>query len=68
MEIPYERISPKVLRAIVEEFVTREGTDYGHHEFTLLQKVERIEQQLEQGSVKIVFNPDDETCSIVSCN
>ncbi len=68
MEIPYDKLSPELLRAVIEEFVTREGTDYGHQEYSLDQKVERVEQQLKQGTVHILFNPEDETCSILPCN
>ena len=29
MEIPHSQLTDEVLEAIIEEFITREGTDYG---------------------------------------
>ena len=29
MEVPHGRVAPDVLRRVAEEFVTRDGTDYG---------------------------------------
>ena len=30
MIIPHEKLSPEALQAIIEEFVTRDGTDTGY--------------------------------------
>jgi hypothetical protein len=65
MEIPYDRLSPDILQAVIEEFVLREGTDYGTQEFSLEDKVAAVRKQLERGIVKIVFNPEDDSCSIL---
>ena len=65
MDIPYERLSPDILQAVIEEFVLREGTEYGVQEYSLEQKVDAVRRQLRKGLVKIVFNPEDDTCSIV---
>lgn len=65
MEIPYQRLSQEALENLVEEFVLREGTDYGHGEWTLEQKVHGVIQQLRQGRAKVVFDADRETCNIV---
>ena len=67
MEIPHDKLSPDVLRAVIEEFITREGTDYGMQEYSLEQKVEHVKRQLVDRRAVIVFNPEDETCSIVRC-
>jgi uncharacterized protein YheU (UPF0270 family) len=67
LEIPYERLSADVLRGIIENFVLREGTDYGSHEYSLDDKVTAVRRQLERRDAVVVFNPDDESCSIVPC-
>lgn len=66
MEIPVEELSADILNAIIEEYVTREGTDYGEQEFSLNQKVEQIRAQIDRGEVKIWFDPDSETCQLVA--
>ena len=65
MEIPYQKLPPETLNAVIEEFVTREGTDYGDRVFSLEEKISEVRLQLKQGSVKVVFDPDSETCNII---
>jgi uncharacterized protein len=64
VEIPHTALDPDTLRNLVEEFVTREGTDYGTHEYSLHDKVRHVLRQLEQGSVVIVYDSNSETCHI----
>jgi uncharacterized protein len=65
MIIPADRLSPEALQGIIDEFVTREGTDYGHAEPNLEAKCAQVRRQLESGDVVIVFDPDGETCNLV---
>jgi uncharacterized protein YheU (UPF0270 family) len=65
MFIPYKSVSSDVLRAVIEEFVSREGTDYGF-EYSLDDKVKAVEKQLEQGKASLFFDEKSETCDIVS--
>lgn len=66
MIIPHTAVKSDILRAVIEEFVTREGTDYGQTAFSLESKVEAVLKQLEQKKVFLVFDPESETCDIVS--
>lgn len=65
MEIPYSKLKEDTLRHIIEAFVLREGTDYGHNDINLEQKVSSVKTQLECGKAIIVYNPDDQSLSIV---
>ena len=65
VEISPESLSPAALRGVVEEFVTREGTDYGHAERTLEGKVDDVMRQIERGEAKIWFDPESETVTLV---
>jgi uncharacterized protein len=65
VEVPVSALSRDALRALVEEFVTRDGTDYGAVERSLEAKVANVLRQLDRGEVRIVFDPDSETTSIV---
>ena len=38
VQIPFETIDPQTLERLVEDFVTRDGTDYGLEERTLEEK------------------------------
>lgn len=62
MIIPPERLARDTLTALIESFITREGTDYGMEEVSLEQKVEQVRKQLDRGEVVIVY--DTETDSI----
>ena len=64
MEIPHSALAPDTLRNLVEEFVTREGTDYGGQEFSLDDKVRHVMRQLEHGRAVIVYDSESETCHI----
>ena len=66
IEVPPDALSPEALRALVEEFVTRDGTDYGAVEPDLDAKVADVMRQLERGEVRIVFDPDSETTTLVT--
>ena len=59
--IPYMTLSPGTLRAIVQEFVTRDGTDHSCVE----QRIEDVLLQFEAGRVELHFDDRTETCNIV---
>jgi uncharacterized protein YheU (UPF0270 family) len=63
--VPHTELAVDVLRAVVESFVLREGTDYGEKEFSLDQKVARVIGQLERGEAQILFDPETESVAIV---
>ena len=65
VEISHQDISQDALLGVIEEFVTREGTDYGSIEYTLDDKMKMILQQLLDKKAKIIFNLEDRTISIV---
>ena len=47
VEIPYELLSPDALTGVLENFVLREGTDYGAVELSFEEKVGRLRAQVE---------------------
>jgi len=64
MQIPPEQLSADALRGIIEEFITREGTEYGARELPLATKVAQVEAQLRRGEVVIDFDPVTDTVDI----
>ena len=64
-DVPYTALSPEALRGLIEEFVTRPGTDYGPREASLEQKVADVMKQLARGEVRIVFDPGTGTANVV---
>ncbi len=64
--VPPGQLSADALEGVVEEFITREGTDYGEFEFSLADKVQQVRAQLTAGSVYIVFDTRAETCTLMT--
>lgn len=65
MVVPYQELQPATLQALIEDFVSRDGAIHGHSDASLDQKVSAVMSQLRNGSAVVVFDPDDESCSIV---
>jgi len=65
MEIAYTELSTEALRGVIEEFVSREGTDYGHLDYSFEDKIEQVISQLKKGEVKLVFDSESESCNLV---
>jgi len=53
LKIPYDQLNPEALHGVIEEFVTRDGTDYGEIEVSLETKIAQVLTQLKSG--KAVF-------------
>ena len=68
MIIPYKELGEETLTAIIEDFVSREGTDYGAVESTFASNIAEVMSQLEKGEAVITFDAESETCSIVLAN
>jgi hypothetical protein len=66
VEIPYTALSAEALRAVVEEFVTREGTDYGPIVHSLDEKVAAVIGQLQREEAGLTFDPQTGTTTVVS--
>ena len=63
--IPWERLSEGALRGVSEEFVTREGTEYGDHDVSLDDKVRDVQRQLERREVVVLFDVKTEAVNLV---
>jgi uncharacterized protein YheU (UPF0270 family) len=64
VDIPMAQLAPDTLRALIETFVLREGTDYGVQELSLATKVGQVVRQLQRGEARIVFDPVTESVDI----
>ena len=61
MRILFTQLSSVALRAIVEEFVTRDGTDHSSVE----RRIETVLGHLESGHVELHFDEQTRTCNIL---
>ena len=65
MKIPYTELSQEALLGVMEAFILREGTDYGHEEITIDQKRSRVLSMLQSGEAEIVFYQGSDHIDIV---
>ena len=65
MRIPYTELSQEALLGVMDAFILREGTDYGHEEITIDQKRSRVLSMLQSGEAEIVFYQESDHIDIV---
>lgn len=68
MIIPYNELAQETLHALIEDFVTRDGTDYGLEEMSMQEKAAHLLALLEKGELLISYNEDTQTCGLVNKN
>ena len=61
MRIPHTQLSSAALRAVVEEFVTRDGTDHTSVEL----RIRKVLRHLDAGRVELHFDDTTKTCNIL---
>ncbi len=62
--IPISKLSATALKGVIEEFITRRGTDYGAVEASLDTKFKQVKNQLKNGTAVLLFDDETETTNI----
>ncbi|NLC08623.1 MAG: YheU family protein [Gammaproteobacteria bacterium] len=63
MLIPYQQLSEAALQGLLEDFVSRDGTDNGD-ETPYQTKIQRARAALESKQAVIVFDPATQQCQL----
>ncbi len=63
--IPINRLSMDALHGVNEEFITRDGTDYGEIESDMETNFNVVKSKLEKGLAVLVFDDESETTNIL---
>ena len=66
VEIPWQKLTPDAFQGMLEEMVTRDGTDYGESEVSVEEKIIQLRKALESKKAAIVFSPDTESWTVVA--
>ena len=66
IEIPNQGLTAGALAGIVQEFASRDGTDYGEVECSMADKIIQVEAQLKSGHLTLLFAPIEQSCHIVN--
>ncbi|MGI9318601.1 MAG: YheU family protein [bacterium] len=66
MRIPWSDLPAETLNTLLEEIVTRDGTDYGVAEKSTEQKVTHAKNQLLNGRAVLYWDPELESASLMN--
>lgn len=65
MIIPLSQLSDELLDGIIEDFILREGTDYGAEEVAFSEKKNQLLNQLKTGQIHVVYSELHETVNLM---
>ncbi len=65
IKLSIDRLSPEALQGVINEFVSRNGTDYGITEVPLETKIRQVKGQLKSGYAVLVYDSVTKTCNIL---
>ena len=68
INIPVDALSEDALLGVIDDYVNREGTDYGHRDFDLAQKRDAVRRELASGRAVITYDPATQSTTIVTTN
>lgn len=63
--IPFAELEKETLQTLLEEMVTRDGTDYGAVEIPTAQKVTQAVRELQAGRVLLCYDNETQTCNLL---
>jgi uncharacterized protein YheU (UPF0270 family) len=58
VKVPMNALSVEALRGVIDAYVLREGTDYGHRDYALEDKRAAVARQLDHGEAEIWYDPE----------
>jgi uncharacterized protein YheU (UPF0270 family) len=65
IEVPMSRLEEPTLLALLEDFASRDGTDYGFTELPLNEKVGTLLEQLNASEIVLLYDSDSEQWDLV---
>ena len=63
-KIPVNKLSTEALQGVIEEFISRDGTDYGEIEASRETNYRQVKCKLENGVAVLIFDDETETTNI----
>ncbi len=62
--IPVNKLSDNALQGVIEEFISRTGTDYGAVEASRTISINQVKHHLEKGRAILIYDDETETTNI----
>ncbi len=63
--IPVNKLSHEALKGVIQEYISRDGTDYSEVEASEETKFRYVKQKLEKGLAVLIFDDEAETTNIL---
>lgn len=67
IDVPYEQLNAETLQRMIEEFVTRDGSNWDGASGDLDTKVAQVICQLKQKKIKVVFDLQSQSANLIVC-
>ncbi|MCO4786898.1 MULTISPECIES: YheU family protein [Marinomonas] len=64
--IPFDSLDSDTLNNVLNDIVSRDGTDYGEYDLSTEQKREQALRSLKSGEAVLLFDTESETIQLVS--
>lgn len=65
MIVPWQELADDTLQNLLEEFVSRDGTDYGEQEVLLATRVGQVREALRRQQLVIWFDENGQSATLV---
>ena len=65
VRVPHERVPKATLQALLEEYASRDGTDYGERETPLATRVAQLQRCLVEGSIALLYDTGSESWDLL---
>jgi uncharacterized protein YheU (UPF0270 family) len=65
IEIPWQNLPEETLSRMLEEIVTRDGTDYGAQERPVSARLEEAKTSLREGKALLTWDEESESASLI---
>jgi uncharacterized protein len=65
IKIPFGALSEQALVGVIDDFIHREGTDYGHRDYTREEKRRTVRDALLCGRATIVYDETTSTTTLL---
>lgn len=65
VHVPLDRVPSATLAALLEEYVSRDGTDYGCYDISLEEKCGQLHSRVAVGDLQLLYDADSEHWDLV---
>lgn len=66
MIVPWEEIADDTLERLLEEYVSRDGTDYGEVEVSISRRVQQVREALRRRQLVVWFDEASESATLLA--